>query len=73
METPLGYQIDSTDSTIHLIPPTIYMVKDVFSRMIVWMDVKTERPSWTSEMAALERAMTEIKFFKKELKIKRSR
>jgi hypothetical protein len=72
MDTPLEYQFDSTDPTIQLIPPTIYFLKDVFNRMIVWMDVKAERPSWAYEMAAIERAIKKKRSSKKELKFKRS-
>ncbi len=57
------YQIDATIADIYLISehdrslivgrPVIYMVIDVFSRMVVGMYVGFEGPSWVSAMVAL--------------------
>jgi len=63
------FQIDSTVGDIYLVSffdrarivgrPTIYLVKDVFSRLIIGMHVTLESPSWTGAMVALENAMTD--------------
>ena len=57
------YQIDATIGDIYLVSrfrrnqivgrPTIYLVSDVFSRMIVGMYVGLENPSWIGAMAAI--------------------
>lgn len=57
------YQIDATVADIYLISeqdrsrivgrPVVYMVIDVFSRMVVGMYVGFEGPSWVSAMVAL--------------------
>ncbi len=57
------YQIDATIGDIYLISrlrrnqivgrPTIYLVSDVFSRMIVGMYVGLENPSWVGAMSAI--------------------
>ena len=57
------YQIDATIGDVYLVSrlrrhqivgrPTIYLVSDVFSRMIVGMYVGLENPSWTGAMAAI--------------------
>ena len=60
------YEIDATIADLYLVSendpekivgrPTIYFVKDVFSRMIVGMYVGLERPSWVSAMMAMSNA-----------------
>jgi hypothetical protein len=60
------YQIDATIGDIYLVSsldrsriigrPVIYMIIDVFSRLIVGMSVSLERPSWVGAMQALENA-----------------
>ena len=57
------YQIDATIGDIYLVSrlrrnqivgrPTIYLVSDAFSRMIVGMYVGLENPSWIGAMAAI--------------------
>lgn len=57
------YQIDATIGDIYLVSrlrrnqivgrPTIYLVSDVFSRMIVGMYVGLENPSWVGAMSAI--------------------
>ncbi|WP_371855947.1 Mu transposase C-terminal domain-containing protein [Pseudomonas sp. HMSC072F09] len=57
------YQIDATIADIYLVSehdrslivgrPVVYMVLDVFSRMVVGMYVGFEGPSWVSAMVAL--------------------
>ena len=57
------YQIDATIGDIYLVSrlrrnqivgrPTIYLVSDVYSRMIVGMYVGLENPSWIGAMAAI--------------------
>lgn len=63
------YQIDATIGDIYLVSsldrtriigrPVIYVVIDVFSRMIVGMSVTLEGPSWVGAMQALENASTD--------------
>jgi putative transposase len=59
------FQIDSTPGDIHLVSsldqspigrPTIYLVVDVFSRLIAGVSVTVENPSFISAMLALENA-----------------
>ncbi len=60
------YQIDATDGDIYLVSgldpqriigkPVIYLVVDVFSRMLVGLSVTLEGPSWLGAMLALENA-----------------
>jgi putative transposase len=60
------YQIDATDGDIYLVSsldpqriigrPVIYLVVDVFSRMLVGVSVTLEGPSWLGAMRALENA-----------------
>ena len=60
------YEIDATIADLYLVSekdperiigrPTIYMVKDVFSRMIVGMYVGLENPSWVTAMIAMSNA-----------------
>ena len=63
------YQIDATIADIYLISehdrslivgrPVVYMVIDVFSRMVVGMYIGFEGPSWVSAMVALANAITD--------------
>ncbi len=63
------YQIDATVADIYLISeqdrsrivgrPVVYMVIDVFSRMVVGMYVGFEGPSWVSAMVALANTVTD--------------
>lgn len=63
------YQIDATVADIYLVSdfdrslivgrPVIYMVIDVFSRMVVGLYVGFEGPSWVSAMMALEHAISD--------------
>src|SRR5205823_5913339 len=63
------YQIDATTGDIQLVHslrrdrcigrPTIYVVIDVFSRLIVGLNVSLEPPSWVGAMVALENATTD--------------
>ncbi len=60
------YQIDATIADIYLVStqdreriigrPTIYLVVDVFSRMIVGLYIGLENPSWVSAMEAIANA-----------------
>lgn len=62
------YEIDATIADIYLVSdrdpdliigrPVIYLVKDVFSRMIVGMYVGLENPSWVTASIALANAFT---------------
>lgn len=62
------YQIDATVGDIYLVSelnpqqiigrPIIYLVVDVFSRMVVGLSVTLEGPSWLGAMLALENATT---------------
>jgi len=61
------YEIDATIADIYLVSnkdpnriigrPIIYLVKDVFSRMITGIYVGLENPSWVTAMMALAHAM----------------
>lgn len=63
------YQIDATVGDIYLVSaldpqrivgrPVIYLVVDVFSRMVVGLSVTLEGPSWLGAMLALENAATD--------------
>lgn len=63
------YQLDATVGDIYLVSslnrsriigrPVIYIVIDVFSRLIVGLCVTLEGPSWLGAMMALENAMTD--------------
>jgi hypothetical protein len=63
------YQVDATIGDIYLVSsldrtriigrPVIYVVIDVFSRMIVGMSVTLEGPSWIGAMQALENAASD--------------
>jgi len=67
------YQIDATIADVYLVSkynrtwiigrPVIYVIIDVFSRMIVGVYVGLEGPSWTGAMMALANAATDkVKF-----------
>ncbi|MBD2441547.1 Mu transposase C-terminal domain-containing protein [Nostoc sp. FACHB-110] len=67
------YQIDATIADVYLVSlynrnwiigrPVIYVIIDVFSRMITGVYVGLEGPSWTGAMMALANATTEkVKF-----------
>ncbi len=63
------YQIDATIADVYLVSrwdrnrvigrPVVYMVEDVFSRMIVGLSVAMEGPSWLGAMLALENAASD--------------
>ena len=63
------FQIDATIGDVYLVSrmrrhqivgrPTIYLISDVFSRMIVGMYVGLENPSWTGAMAAIANAASD--------------
>lgn len=63
------FQFDATVPGIYLVSsldplriigrPVLYLVIDVFSRLIVGFSVSLEGPSWTGAMLALENAMTD--------------
>jgi putative transposase len=63
------YQIDATIGDIYLVSaldrqriigkPIIYLVVDVFSRLIAGLSVSLEGPSWLGAMLALENATTD--------------
>jgi len=63
------YQIDATIGDIYLVSslnpqriigrPIIYLVVDVFSRLIVGLSASLEGPSWLGAMLALENATTD--------------
>lgn len=73
------YEIDATIGDIYLVSeqdrekiigrPVIYMVKDVFSRMVVGLYVGLENPSWISAMMAMSNAFLDKVNFCKEYKI----
>ncbi|MBX7224342.1 MAG: transposase family protein [Blastocatellia bacterium] len=73
------YQIDATVGDIYLVSsfdrsriigrPVIYMVVDVFSRMITGLSVGLEGPSWLGALLALENACSEKVSFCKEFGI----
>ncbi|WP_066415247.1 Mu transposase C-terminal domain-containing protein [Sutcliffiella cohnii] len=66
------YEIDSTPADIILVAedrktilgtPTLYIVKDVFSRMVVGFHASLSPASWIEQMVALENASTsKVKF-----------
>ncbi|MBD1842461.1 DDE-type integrase/transposase/recombinase [Cyanobacteria bacterium FACHB-63] len=70
------YQIDATIGDIYLVSsldrariigrPVIYVVIDVFSRLIVGMSVTLEGPSWVGAMQALENAASDKVIFCQE-------
>jgi putative transposase len=74
------YQIDATIGDIYLVSsldrnrligrPVIYLVVDVFSRLIVGVSVGLEGPSWLGAMLALENATTDKVAFCLEYGIK---
>lgn len=61
------YEIDATIADIYLVAnknpdkiigrPVVYLVKDVFSRMVTGIYVGLENPSWVAAMTALANAM----------------
>ncbi|WP_224958696.1 Mu transposase C-terminal domain-containing protein [Geomonas subterranea] len=63
------YQLDATIADIYLVSlldptriigrPTVYFVKDVFTRLIVGMYVGLESPSWTAAMMAIANTTTD--------------
>lgn len=63
------YQIDATIADLYIVArwrreyvinrPTIYLIVDVFSRMIVGFSVSLVPPSWAGALVALENAMTD--------------
>jgi putative transposase len=63
------FQFDATPADIYLVSaldrlriigrPVVYMVIDVFSRLIVGFSVSLEGPSWLGAMLALENTMTD--------------
>lgn len=70
------YEIDATIADIYLVSdmdpniiigrPVIYLVKDVFSRMVVGMYVGLENPSWVAAMMALANAFSDKKAYCQE-------
>lgn len=70
------YQIDATVGDIYLVSsldrtriigrPVIYVLIDVFSRMIVGMSVTLEGPSWVGAMQAVENAASDKVAFCRE-------
>ncbi|WP_238360530.1 DDE-type integrase/transposase/recombinase [Iningainema tapete] len=74
------YQIDATIADVYLVSkynrnwiigrPVIYVIIDVFSRMIVGVYVGLEGPSWTGAMMALANAATDKVQFCQEYGIK---
>lgn len=67
------YQIDATVGDIYLVSevnrdwiigrPVIYLVVDVFSRMVVGMYIGLEGPSWTGAIMALKNVVTDKKAY----------
>lgn len=65
------YQIDATTADVYLLSevnrnwiigrPIVYLVMDVFSRMVVGMYVGLEGPSWTGAMMAMTNVVTDKK------------
>ncbi len=63
------YQIDATIADVYLVSrwdrnrvigrPVVYMVEDVFSRVIVGLSVALKGPSWLGAMLALENAVSD--------------
>ncbi|OQW68802.1 MAG: hypothetical protein BVN34_09060 [Proteobacteria bacterium ST_bin12] len=74
------YQIDATIADVYLVSridrtkiigrPVIYIVIDVFSRMIVGLYVGLEGPSWVGAMMALANTVTDKQAFCKRFNIK---
>jgi putative transposase len=70
------YQIDATVGDVYLVSaldpqriigrPVIYLVADVFSRMLVGLSVTLEGPSWLGAMLALENTSTDKVAFCKQ-------
>ena len=70
------YEIDATSVDLYILSnvdrekiigrPTLYFVKDVFSRMIVGLYVGLENPSWVAAMIALANAFSDKKEFCKQ-------
>lgn len=70
------YEIDATIGDVYLVSqqdpskiigrPTIYMVKDVFSRMVVGLYVGLENASWVSAMIAMSNAFLDKVSFCKD-------
>lgn len=70
------YQIDATVGDVYLISrynpdwiigrPVIYFVVDVFSRMIVGLNIGLEGPSWSGAMMALANVVTDKQQFCRE-------
>lgn len=73
------YQIDATVGDVYLVSrynrkwiigrPVIYMIVDVFSRMITGLYVGLEGPSWLGAMMALSNAMSDKMKFCQEYQI----
>lgn len=73
------YQIDSTIADIYLVSsldrsriigrPVLYIVSDVFTRMIVGFSASLEGPSWLGAALALENATTDKTLFCKEYNV----
>lgn len=73
------YEIDATIGDIYLVSnkdpskiigrPVIYLVKDVFSRMVVGLYVGLENPSWVAAMIAMTNAFLDKVEFCKEYDI----
>lgn len=57
------YLVDSFDRTHIIGRPVIYLVIDVFSRMITGFSVTLEGPSWTGAILALDNAFSEKRSF----------
>ena len=70
------YQIDATVADVYLVSrynrnwiigrPVVYLVVDVFSRMVVGINVGLEGPSWTGAMMALANAAADKVSFCRE-------
>lgn len=70
------FEVDATIADVYLVSslnprrivgrPVIYIVKDVFSRMVVGFTILLEGPSWLGAMLALENAATNKVAFCKE-------
>lgn len=73
------YEIDATIGDIYLVSnkdpdkiigrPVIYLVKDVFSRMVVGLYVGLENPSWVAAMIAMSNAFLDKVSYCKEYDI----
>lgn len=67
------YQIDATVGDVYLVSevnrdwiigrPVIYLVVDVFSRMVVGMYIGLEGPSWTGATMAIKNVVTDKKIY----------